>query len=105
MYKFGLMVVRILDYGRQRTQNKNPEKARRVLQARVSGAAARLLDRTLGDDPKARPTMDEWYRAFRGRTVPSAPRPVRTESSSGPSQERAARPGWRLVEGTGWVRE
>ncbi len=107
VYKFGLMVVRVLDYGRQRTQNKNPEKARRVLQARGSGAAARLLDRTLGDDPRERPTMDEWYRAFRGHTVPSAPRPARTASSSGLGQERAApaRPGWGRVEGPGWVRE
>jgi hypothetical protein len=24
--------------------------------------AKRQLDRTLGDDPKARPTMDDWYR-------------------------------------------
>ena len=110
VYKFGLMVVRVLDYGRQRTQNKNPEEARRVLQARVSGAAARLLDRTLGNEVKARPTMDEWYQALRGHTGPPARHPARpvprASSSPGSDRERSsASPRWRLVEGMGWVRE
>ena len=72
VYKFGLMVIRVLDYGRQRTQNRDPEKARQVLRARVGGVAARLLDQALGDDPKSRPTMDDWYQTLRGRAVSPA---------------------------------
>ena len=88
VYKFGLMVVRVLDYGRQRTQNRRPDKARQVLGSRIGGAAARLLDRTLGDDPKARPTMDDWYQTLRGRTVSllSAGRPSRTAAGSRPTR-------------------
>ncbi len=109
VYKFGLMVVRVLDYGRQRTQNKNPAAARRVLQARVSGAAARLLDQTLDADPKARPSMGDWYQVLRGRTA-TLPSPARLPRPGGSSQRpapAAVRPGsgWRFVEGTGWVRE
>jgi serine/threonine protein kinase len=110
VYKFGLMVVRVLDYGRQRTQNRRPDQARQVLRSRVSGAAARLLDRTLGDDPKVRPTMDEWYQTLRGRTVSPAPS-RRTASPAGkpadPADPDASAPatnGWRRVPGTGWVK-
>jgi hypothetical protein len=112
VYKFGLMVVRVLDYGRNRTQNRDPGKARRVVQARLGGAAGQLLDRTLGGDPKARPTMDEWYQAFRGRTV--TPASAGGPGRQAPAGQAAGRPGstgaapasggWRLVEGTGWVR-
>jgi serine/threonine protein kinase len=110
VYKFGLMVVRVLDYGRQRTQNRRPDKAGRVLRSRVSGAAARLLDRTLGDDPKARPTMDDWYQTLRGRTVSLAPS-SRTGSPASPAGKPAdpdastqTGTGWRRVPGTGWVK-
>ena len=94
VYKFGLMVVRVLDYGRQRTQNRRPDKARQVLRSGVGGAAARLLDRTLDDDPKARPTMDDWYQTLRGRTVSPAP----------PGASTGTGTGWRRVPGTGWVK-
>lgn len=111
VYKFGLMVVRVLDYGRRRTQNRHPDRALQVLRSRVSGAAARLLAQTLGDDPKARPTMDDWYQTLRGRTVspalpgrtgrpvPSARRPADPDSATRTST------GWRLVPGTGWVKD
>jgi serine/threonine protein kinase len=111
VYKFGLMVIRVLDYGRRSTQNRRPDKARQVLRSTVSGAAARLLDRTLSDDPRARPTMDDWYQTLRGRTVSSAPpgrtgRPVppRTQAAV---PDPATRPGtgWQLVPGTGWVKK
>jgi hypothetical protein len=107
VYKFGLMVVRVLDYGRQRTQNRRPEKARRVLQSRVSGAAARLLDWTLGDDPKERPTMDDWYQTLRGRTVSPKPPGQATRSVPAVRKPDAAtrdNTGWRHVPGTGWVK-
>jgi serine/threonine protein kinase len=111
VYKFGLMVIRVLDYGRRSTQNRRPDKARQVLRSTVSGAAARLLDRTLSDDPRARPTMNDWYQTLRGRTVSSAPpgrtgRPVppRTQAAV---PDPATRPGtgWQLVPGTGWVKK
>jgi hypothetical protein len=73
VYKFGLMVVRVLDYGRQSTQNRNPAQARQVLRSAVGGPAAQLLDRTLGDDPKARPAMNDWYLVLRRHVVPSGP--------------------------------
>ena len=59
VYKFGLMVVRVLDYGRYRSQNRNPDKARRVLLAMLGGTAAaraadpeidRLLQSPVGKD-------------------------------------------------------
>ncbi len=68
VYKFGLMVVRVLDYGRRSTQNRRPDKARQVLRSTVSGAAARLLDRTLR---RSEGTPDD------GRLVSDAPRPDR----------------------------
>ena len=94
VYKFGLMVIRVLDYGRQRSQNRRPDKARQVLRSGVGGTAARLLDRTLDDDPKARPTMDDWYRTLRGRTVSPAPSGASTGTGTGS----------RRVPGTGRVK-
>ena len=103
VYKFGLMVVRVLDYGRQRTQNRNPEKARQVLGSRIGGAAARLLDQTLGDDPKSRPAMDDWYRTLRGRTV--SPTWSAQAGLPAPRAGKPAGPGTPARTGTGWVRK
>ena len=100
VYKFGLMVVRVLDYGRQSTQNRRPDQARQVLRSTVGGAAARLLDRTLGDDPTARPTMDDWYQTLRGRTVS----PARPGRPADPGASSRTGTGWRRVPGTGWVK-
>ena len=75
MYKFGLMVVRSWTTEGSAPRTGTRSKARQVLGSGVSGAAARLLDRTLADDPKARPTMDDWYQTLRGRTV-SVTRPA-----------------------------
>lgn len=111
VYKFGLMVIRVLDYGRQRTQNRHQDKAGQILRSRVSGAAARLLDRTLTDDPRTRPTMDDWYRVLRGRSVSLAPpgaagRPVPSaREPTAPATATRTDTGWRLVPGTGWVRK
>lgn len=119
VYKFGLMVVRVLDYGRYRSQNRNPDKARRVLLAMLGGTAAQYLDRTLAADPRARPAMEDWYRVLRGRTVSPA---ARGEAGRGARHARGAGAttvgrgtstspairivgDWRLIEGTGWVRE
>lgn len=111
VYKFGLMVVRVLDYGRQCTQKRHSDKALQVLRSNVSGAAARLLDRTLSDDPKERPMMDDWYQTLRGRTVSLTPprragRPVPSARNPGdPSADVRTGTGWRQVPGTGWVKE
>lgn len=123
VYKFGLMVVRVLDYGRYRSQNRDPAKARQLLQSRVGARVAGLLDRTLGADPKARPTMEEWYLAFRGRTVsPAAPGSTtvagradgaaKNREAAAPTSGQASTPApparvvgdWRLVAGVGWVK-
>ena len=121
VYKFGLMVVRVLDYGRYRSQNRDPAKARQVLQSRLGAKAAGLLDRTLGGDPRARPAMEEWYQALRGRTVstasPGSPgkaeRPAAGREADRPTAGQASAPAaavqtigeWRLVTGVGWVRD
>lgn len=119
VYKFGLMVVRVMDYGRYRSQNRNPDKARRVLLAMLGGTAARHLDRTLGADPNSRPTMQDWYYALRGRKVPPAASGVdrRAAQERGDAGATAAGRGaaaspatrtvgdWRFIEGTGWVRD
>lgn len=122
VYKFGLMVVRVLDYGRYRSQNRNPDKARRVLLANLGGTATRHLDRTLGADPRARPTMADWYYALRGRTVShtasrESARAARTRHGAGATAtvsgagQGTASPAtraigdWRFIEGTGWVRD
>jgi hypothetical protein len=130
VYKFGLMVVRVLDYGRQRSQNRNPDKARRVLAVRLGASAASLLDRSLGDDPKARPAMRDWYAAFGGNPSASSPADLKHPASRlaaerpgsgaagdrGPTAGQATANGtkpspvmkpvgnWQFVEGTGWVR-
>lgn len=108
VYKFGLMVVRVLDYGRYRSQNRNPDTARRVLLARLGATAAQHLDRTLGADPRLRPAMEHWYYALRGRTVSSAASDEAgraTRARRGPDPATRTVGDWRFIEGTGWVRD
>lgn len=61
VYKFGLIVVRILDHRRQGAVNRDPATAMRILGKRVGGHAPNLLQRSLDSDPQARPTMREWF--------------------------------------------
>lgn len=112
VYKFGLMVVRLLDFGRRRTQNRDPGHACQVLRDSGVPEAARVLSRSLAEDPKLRPAMSDWYRAFGNR--PPRPRDG-GRAASGPARQltptAAGAPavrqvgGWRFVDGTGWVRD
>ncbi|MGX6603191.1 hypothetical protein ACWKSP_13775 [Micromonosporaceae bacterium Da 78-11] len=97
VYKFGLLAVRILDYGRGRSVNRDPALAVRVLRRARGEAAAQLLESSLADAPADRPTLRDWYAAFYpGRLVaPPDPPPVpRPDSVPGPADN-----GLRLVEG------
>jgi hypothetical protein len=106
VYKFGLMVVRILDYGRYRSQNRNPDRACQVLRSHVGREAADMLRASVGDDPKARPTMREWYYRLQGKQPPRPPMPPGHGGTppAPPGTPPKPVPGWKLVPGTGWVR-
>lgn len=117
VYKFGLLVARILDPGRQRAVRRDARQAVRVLRAMVGRDAADLLTRSTGDAPKDRPTMTDWYSVLGGRGTTPAARP-----SAGPQARPPARPpapgpapspaipdgtrsrNWTYVDGVGWVR-
>lgn len=113
VYKFGLMVLRVIDYGRRCSRRRDPERAQRLLRERAGPAPADLLMRSLDSDPKARPTMADWYQAFRGKRpgaqaatsgAGTTTRPLR--HGAGAAAGSAVNPsGWRFVEGTGWVRD
>lgn len=112
VYKFGLMVLRVMDYGRRCSRRRDPELAHRLLRERAGPTAAGLLRRSLDSDPEVRPTMEDWYLAFRDGKAPAA------RDTAGPARARigTSRPvpsgapesrtvgGWRFIEGTGWVR-
>jgi hypothetical protein len=121
VYKMGLMVTRLLDNRRRGSVNRDPGKAIGVLRRAGFEGAARLLARSLDDDPETRPTMREWYEALGGsrrsgvRDGSSSSGQARTddipESSSSGGQARTngipegTRKGaWVWQEGTGWVR-
>ncbi len=72
VYKFGLLVVRILDYGRQRTANRSPERANLILERHLGGAVSDLLTHSLAESPEDRPTMREWYEGITGNR-PASP--------------------------------
>jgi hypothetical protein len=103
VYKFGLMIIRVLDYGRYRSQNRNPNGARQVLRATVGQQAAELLTRTVGDSPKERPTMREWYYALQGRKQPAQQDDEQPSTRPSVPLPRPVK-GWDFVPGTGWVR-
>jgi hypothetical protein len=71
IYKFGLLVVRILDYGRGRAPNRDPRQAAVVLRNTIGPPASTLLLSTLADNPADRPTMRDWYDMTRAHLVDS----------------------------------
>jgi serine/threonine protein kinase len=106
VYKFGLLVVRILDFGRQRSVNRDPGKAVTVLRRWLGREAGELLTRTLSADPAQRPELREWYLlthpgAARRATGTPPRRPVPAPPAIADGQVNGA---WVYVEGTGWVR-
>jgi serine/threonine protein kinase len=112
VYKFGLMVVRILDHGRGRAVNREPGPAQRILQAQVGASAAKLLDGSLAANPKDRPSMRDWYEVLSGGGARRAPEsgarpPVGSTSNATPKTgiPNGHRVGkWVWKEGTGWIR-
>jgi hypothetical protein len=101
VYKFGLLVIRILDYGRGRSPNRNPERAESILKRYAGSQLASLLRQSLSEDPHDRPTMREWFDAMGGtqrkaKTVEPKPAPQLLGKVVG---------SWQWVEGQGWVRE
>jgi serine/threonine protein kinase len=113
VYKFGLMVLRVVDYGRRSSRKRDPDRARRLLREHAGPGLADLLMRSMDSNPAARPTMADWYFAFGGREGTSrqtsgAGSPVRPSGGAaglGAGVSVRTAPGWRFVEGKGWVRE
>jgi hypothetical protein len=68
VYKFGLLAIRILDYGRQRASNRDPSAAIRILRSSIGPSAGELLLGTLANDPDDRPAMRDWYDVFHSST-------------------------------------
>jgi len=71
VYKFGLLVVRLLDYGRNRSANRDSKKAAALLAKEIGRSAAQLLAATLAPTPEDRPTMRDWYELITGGASPT----------------------------------
>lgn len=81
VYKFGLLAVRILDYGKGKSVNRDPTAAIRVLHRGRQEHAARLLEASMSERPADRPTLREWYEAFNsGRPQATVARAARVSS-------------------------
>lgn len=112
VYKFALMAVRILDYGRERSVNRDPAIAMRVLRRAHGPGAADLLRASLADDPADRPGMREWFEAFHPgrRAGDDEPDRARSAGPVAPGDAAASPPaghvlgGWEFVAGSGWHR-
>ncbi len=87
VYKFALVLVRLIDYGADRGNNCDPS----VAASRLPGSLGSLLRESLSDDALGRPTMREWFRALNsGGTASSRKRPPEL--------------GWREVSPGRWER-
>ncbi|MEV6527259.1 hypothetical protein AB0M43_35550 [Longispora sp. NPDC051575] len=120
VYKFGLMVARVLDPGRGSPVNRDPRTAARVLHRVFGPGAAELLFRSVADDPEGRPTMRDWHdithpgaepRPIVPATGPPPQQAAERRTTSAPRQpDPAAVPdghvqgSWVFVSGTGWLR-
>lgn len=107
VYKYGLLVLRILDFGRSMSANRDPQRAARILDANVGRRAAELLVASLSEHPEERPTMREWYEGIVGNPAHSG---VTEAEASTPGSAVASTPGpivrgnWVLIDGVGWQR-
>jgi serine/threonine protein kinase len=101
VYKFGLMVVRVLDYGRGRSPNRNPNRAASVLQRFGGPDLAALLCHSLSDDPHDRPTMREWFDAMSGGSTKTQ----KVEPKPAPQLPGQVVGSWEWIEGQGWIRK
>jgi len=109
VYKFALMTVRILDYGRGRAVNRDPAHARKILSDRIGPQAAKLLDASMSAQPNDRPQMRDWYHLLAG-TAPVSSIPAQPHSTSSVPgvnsrpANGARRGNWQWEDGKGWVR-
>jgi hypothetical protein len=130
VYKFALIVLRALDFGRGATFRRDPAVAVKVLRQHLGADAADLLPRSLSRHDADRPLMKEWYFALeRGtggaptrqqpsaRTWPKvplltrrAPSPATTPTPrTAPAGDGGLQVGERrgsfVWDGSGWVRQ
>jgi hypothetical protein len=101
VYKYGLLVIRILDYGRGRSPNRNPRHAEAILHRFAGPQVASLLRHSLSEDPRDRPTMREWFDAMVG----SPERTSKVEAKFAPELTGQVVGSWKWVEGEGWIRD
>lgn len=96
VYKFALLVVRILDFGRRQTQNRDPGTAARVIRRFLGDDAARLLRDSLDPDARRRPSMAQWYDITHGGA----------DHRANPEKPAVRREGrWTFQDGIGWIRD
>jgi hypothetical protein len=100
VYKYGLLVTRILDYGRGRSPNRNPNRAEAVLRRYAGPQLAALLRESLSEDPRDRPTMREWFDAMVGPE--KTPTPI---AKTSPELSGQVVGSWKWVDGEGWIRD
>src|SRR5581483_3660125 len=101
-----LLVVRILDHGRQRSTNRDPRTALAILRRTFGGPAGRLLESTLDTDALSRPTMADWFAVTNpGHAQPRVPRSRPGAPTGVGLRTGQTSNGWTWVEGTGWVRQ
>lgn len=123
VYKFALLVARLLDNGRNTSQSKDASKAVRILREVAGREAADVLLQMLSPSPKDRPSVRDWYDALFGRAPRDrdSPRAKGGEAASrdqsrvvSPSPTRSAcrttvppappSGNWQWEEGVGWRR-
>jgi hypothetical protein len=106
VYKFGLLVVRILDFGRQRSVNRDPSIATGILRRAFGAEAGALLTRTLSADPTQRPELREWYLLTHpGSTKRATATPTQRTAPAAPTiADGQVNGAWVYVEGIGWIR-
>jgi hypothetical protein len=98
VYKFALVVIRILDYGPGRSPNKDPAKALSILHRVTSRHVAEVLVASLSAAPDDRPSMVDWYEAFTGRKRRPRSEPGAGQATASQSGDKTSR-GFVLVDG------
>jgi hypothetical protein len=106
VYKYGLLVLRVLDFGRSLSANRNPQLAAKILDAHVGVQGGELLRASLCQNPEDRPTMREWYEGVVGKQSrnPVIASDTSNDSVTTPSSVPAVSANWTLVDGVGWRR-
>jgi hypothetical protein len=116
VYKIGLLIVRILDHGRNKSRNRNPAEALRIIDGNLPRGSGAVLRAALDPDPKNRPGLLEWHGIWHGKPAKAAPvaavpagvPPAVTGggASAGPASplRQQVSSNWEWVAGSGWTR-